>query len=284
MRLLLSACCVLSCAGISDLIWAGDRTASFDSQLLETANFRIHHSNPDIALRAARVLEASRERTVKVWDPAACDAVWSPRCDVVLRSPGSQTSKHCDAISFAVVTCEASCVIGRMIVAPQNDPRLLESILPHEVTHVVVRSRLRSDDVPCWLDEGVALVSDSTHRRRDLRADIAGTAASSSPTCWTDFLQTRSYPAAGEHRLFYARSLVVCEYLLLLGDAEDLMQFTKMAISDGTYDRALRKVYSIHAREQLEERLTQFVTTQVHAAARREVPSQSDPASAFVGN
>jgi hypothetical protein len=60
---------------------------------------------------------------------------------------------------------------AKQIISYQGSPHFIESILPHEMAHLILRDFIKFADVeiPSWLDEGVAQWAEYTETRNELQ-------------------------------------------------------------------------------------------------------------------
>ena len=68
-------------------------------------------------------------------------------------------------------------VTTRKVLLRADHPQLVEAILPHEVTHVVVADLFTAQQIPRWADEGIAVLaepeSEQNLRAADLRESLS---------------------------------------------------------------------------------------------------------------
>jgi hypothetical protein len=135
----------------------------------------------------------------------------------------------------------------RSIISYQNAPRFLESILPHELAHLIFREFVgfKNSRIPAWLDEGFA-VWQETEGRNDFRTALAQALGAGK---WIPFpamnqMDRIHHYEKDEARLFYAQAESMVSYLL---DKRDSSYFTKFArdLRDGySVEEALRRNYA----------------------------------------
>ena len=139
--------------------------------------------------------------------------------------------------------------VGIRLEGPSE--RLLEYVLPHELTHAVLVTAL-GEALPRWADEGAAMLSESKsqkHRHR-LRAHELLKAGNLIPL--GELLETADYPAEkSQLHAFYAESFTVCEFLINKGGPVRFLQFVQDGHTDG-WNRAILRHYKLQDAEALE--------------------------------
>ncbi|HWA99206.1 MAG TPA: hypothetical protein VG713_11970, partial [Pirellulales bacterium] len=124
---------------------------------VETANFTIYSfgTKPLDAAVAGRC-EAMRSALARDWLGAASGEPWRPKCDLVLHNSvagylaavGGGSAHTVGACSIEVV---GTTTTVRRIDLRTDVPHWIDN-LPHELTHMLMDSRLTSADLPRWID------------------------------------------------------------------------------------------------------------------------------------
>jgi hypothetical protein len=132
---------------------------------------------------------------------------------------------------------------------------MLTHVLPHETTHAVLAGRFGRHDVPCWADEGIAILSEprakidrylknlSIHRSRHELLPLA------------KLMGSRGYPEKRQVTPFYVQSVALVEFLSAQkGGPQAFVRFVRDGL-EGGYEAALRRHYGINDFNDLENRL-----------------------------
>lgn len=213
----------------------------------ETVNFRIFHKQTDdYAEKIIKAAERVRTETQYKW--FGCITIWSPRCEIVLYSTKQEYVNATGIVSsgHASIWTDKSGVMLRR-VSLRGDVDVIDTILPHETTHAVLAGCFGSSRVPRWVDEGIAVLSESVdkveqHRHNFLNAQKFGV---------KELMNLQDYP----ERLvdFYAHSVVLVEFLTKRKGPITFTRFVRDGLSDG-YDLALRRHYNL-TYDQLQKQL-----------------------------
>jgi hypothetical protein len=136
------------------------------------------------------------------------------------------------------------------LVVPRED--LLDSLLAHEIVHVVLATRYpHPHRLPSWLEEGIASRYDDADRqntRQRIEQWFVKTGFGGVPRL-ANVLASDNIPA--DDRETYAVCASVTNLLLTRGDKQALLRFGQLAAESGP-DRALAQCYGIRGVQELE--------------------------------
>lgn len=126
--------------------------------------------------------------------------------------------------------------------------RLLNSVLPHEVTHTVFAHHFRRP-VPRWADEGGSVLSedDVERHRHDGMCRSQLNAGKAMPL--RRLFSLTEYPS--DVMVLYAQGFSVTRYLVDLGDRQKFLGFVGTGLTAG-WDRAAQEVYNFKSVEELQ--------------------------------
>jgi hypothetical protein len=230
----------------------------------ETANFRIlHNQSRDFAERVARTAEETRAAMARKWF-GAVPPTWGPRCDIYLHAGTEEYVRGSPAPppprespGHTTMSFEGGRVVGRRIDLRCNEPHLVDAVLPHETTHVVVGERFIKPALPKWADEGMAVLTEPQERinlhlhnlpmhRRDGHLFGVG-----------QLLQMENYPHPRYIGPFYAQSVSLVDFLARQKGPQVFTKFVRDGL-DGGYEAALRRHYDFQGFQDLEQRWRQY--------------------------
>jgi hypothetical protein len=241
--------------------------------IAETTNFRIHHrQKPELAEKVAHIAEATRVAMSRKWFGDVPPA-WTPRCDVWLHPTARDYTRATPAPVWSpghsTMHAEGERVLERRMDLRCDAPHLLEGVVPHETTHLVLCGRFGRFTVPRWVDEGVAVL---TEPRELVEMHLRNLPRHRQEQTLFPLVQLTKfydqYPDARSIGPFYAQSVSLVEYLSSQpGGPREFIQFVRDGLNGG-YDAALRKHYGIQSFEDLEKRWQQHAFTATTTAAR----------------
>lgn len=254
-------------ANLKKIAWAIKRTE----------NFTIWHTDPALADRVAKAAEAARTEQTRRWTGAEPKSPWAPRCNIVLfpdvRSFVDATGQAESSPGFSTIDLRNGRVGERFIKLRANADRLVDVVLPHEVTHVVLADLFPSNPIPRWADEGMAILAepdDAQRRRSDLSAAFAANRLFSV----AQILTANDYPPDSHHwPLYHAQSVSITRFLVDRDGPRPFVEFLRASQAEGL-DPALRRVYKIDGLAHL-QRLWLADCRRADAAVASRPPSAS---------
>jgi tetratricopeptide (TPR) repeat protein len=228
----------------------------------ETKNFRIYHNQTvEYAEKVAQVAEATRLQMCKKWFGKDGDE-WTPKCDIYLHVNGTEYSRitgvptNSPGHSRIETDPTNGRVVGRRIDVHCDNPSMLEAVLPHETTHVVLAGQFGNQPVPRWVDEGVAVLTEPAEKVNLHKKNLAKFLQNRELIPLRDLMQLPDYPNAAKIGTFYAQSVALVDYLTRLKGPLVFTNFVRDSLRDG-YEAALRKHYSFQSFGELQDRWTE---------------------------
>jgi hypothetical protein len=255
-------------AAASDIGW----------QVVETPNFRVYHRDVGLAEAAGQAAEAVRTAQAKRWGTSAVSRAWTPRCDLYLYPTGKifarETNQPEDSPGFSTMRCNGNRVVGRRMNLRADHPQLLNAILPHEVTHVVLADVFTVLQIPRWADEGIAVLAEP-RALQQVRAAELQEPLEAGRVFELSKLMAMDYPEAKHWSLYYAQSVSLTRFLVELGQPAQFVQFVRDSQRDGI-ESALRATYRIAGFAELQDRWMEYARQQFAPLkeARRDPDAQ----------
>jgi hypothetical protein len=237
LRAALGVACVLTAGSLS--------AASF-----RTANFLVRAATPELARTIAESAEEHRQQLARDWLGGPMPR-WERPCvivaDVEAPAPGGATT-----FSF-----EHGQVIVWEINARGSREQVLDSVLPHEISHAILISHFQRP-LPRWADEGAATLAEDASERRRQRLRTEQILRSEHPIPLRKLLNLREYPGGETTLTFYAQGYSVCDFLVQTGGRSGYLAFLDNA-EQTNWDEAVRRVYGIRDVDALERQWNAWV-------------------------
>ena len=215
--------------------------------VLETANFRIYHTDAVLAARAGQAAEAVRSQQARRWGSSATRSTWSPRCDIYLyptpRDFALMTGQPETSPGFSTMGINGNRITARRVNLRVDHPQLIDAILPHEVTHVVLADLFTQQQIPRWADEGMAVLSEPLSEQLGRAADLAGPLADGRVFKLNE-LMAIDYPSADAWGLYYAQSVSLTQFLVEQGTPEQFISFVRARSARESSNRFARSTTS----------------------------------------
>jgi hypothetical protein len=185
-----------------------------------SANFVVTAASDAVARVVAAAAEDARTQFADQWLGEELPAWDKPvQITVVEREHGGDGSVTYDRFRGGVDNV-------RIVVRGPLD-RIVEYLLPHEIAHVVLACSLQHP-LPRWIDEGVALLSESQSQRTRQHKTVVQMLTSETLMPLHEIFKIEEYPQ--DHRklvCFYASSYSLTEYLVAQGGRQRLLQFAR---------------------------------------------------------
>ena len=151
----------------------------------ETRNFIVHAPRQDMADEIGRAAEHFRRELSLEWTGQAMPP-WGAKCPIKVKIADGAGG----ATTFSFANGE---VFGWKMEIQGSMQRILDSVLPHEVSHTIFACHFRRP-LPRWADEGAAtLVEHESERRRQTRL-LAGVIRTSKRIPLSQLLSMTEYP------------------------------------------------------------------------------------------
>jgi hypothetical protein len=231
-------------------------TAIGQWQMLTTANFRIYHVDPALAAKVAQAAEVARRDQLKRWSKQPARANWQPLCELYLyptaKHYATMTGQPEDSPGFSTMGMNAGRINSRRINLRADHAALVQAVLPHEITHVILADHFTERQIPRWADEGMAVLSEPDDEQQRRAADLVKPLADNRLFA-VDVLMNMDYPDERYWNLYYAQSVSLTRFLVENGGPAQMIQFLQESQRDG-YEPALRKVYKIEGFTDLQRR------------------------------
>lgn len=200
----------------------------------KTKNFVVHTADPDLAREFARAAEYQRRKQAIDWLGAPLPD-WAKPCQVKVKvgnnlAPGGATT-------FVFSNGEVYDWDMNIQGTPE---RIIDSVIPHEVTHMIFACRFRQP-VPRWADEGAATSVEHISERTKYRNMLLNFLHTNRGIAFRTMVNAKDYPP--DAMPFYAQSYTAAEYLISLGGRKRYIAFVEMGIKTNDWSAALRHYY-----------------------------------------
>ncbi len=201
-----------------------------------------------------------RLEQTKHWAGQAPRNAWQPACEIYLYPTAAQyaqmTGQPEDSPGFSTMGMNAGRIISRRVNLRADHPGLVEAVLPHEVTHVILADFFTMQQIPRWADEGLAVLSEPVDEQQRRAADLINPLAANR-LFPVETLMSMDYPDNRYWGLYYAQSVSLTRFLTEQGTPAQMLQFLQTAQREG-YETALRRIYKIDGYADLQDRWLAF--------------------------
>jgi hypothetical protein len=223
-------------------------------QVAETRYFFIfHNQSREQVERVATVAETTRRAMYRKW--FGVDGVdWNPKCELILHATGADysamTAVPGNSPGHSRIERDPSGqrVVKRRMDLRCDNPGMMETVLPHETTHIVLAGMFDHHHVPRWADEGIAVLTEPSYKVEQHRRNLEKSQQEGLLFGVRELMQLDDYPAPRRIGAFYAQSVCLVEFMAELRGPQEFTSFVRDGLRDG-YDEALRKHYGMDMNE-----------------------------------
>ncbi len=235
-----------------------------------TANFIVEAPDPTYAAQVAQAAEHYRRQLAIEWLGKELPN-WSQPCPITVN-----VGPHLGAGGATTFVFDRGEVYGwRMTIQGPAD-RLIDSVLPHEITHMIFASHFRRP-LPRWADEGAATTVEHPSERNKYRAMLHQVLRSGQGISLSQMFALKDYPS--NPLPLYAQSHSLADYLIQLGGRQKYVLFVGDGLKSNDWPGAVRRHYGVSDLGQLQNTWLAWVQQgspplRPHNTAPEAAPSQ----------
>ncbi|MCY3024245.1 MAG: hypothetical protein NTW87_35155 [Planctomycetota bacterium] len=248
--------------GVSATSWKVDTTfaeltgyaasAGGPAQKLDTEYFQILHYNEALAREVAARAEAARQRIVAALNLPG----WKGQARVYLHRTQAEYTARTGQAAWTGGFSRPLTMRGPLseleIHSWQTSPRLLTSVLPHEIAHLVVDCSLRDvASLPMALHEGFAVAMEPQFRQGHFLDFLRLRLKSEHFIPLAELLALNSYPSDPE--FFYAEGYALVAYLIQQKSLADVVGLLKTITSASRAPAEILRLSGAKSLEDLEK-------------------------------
>ncbi len=223
-------------------------------QVAETPCFLIfHNQSREQVEKIAAIAENTRRLMYRKWF-GSDGSTWAPKCELILHPTGENYTRmtgvpgSSPGHSRIELDPSGQRVVSRRIELRCDNPGMMDGVLPHETTHVVLAGMFGNHNVPRWADEGIAVLTEPPAKVDQHRRNLDKCRQDGTVFGVLELMQLQDYPQPRRIGAFYAQSVCLVEYLTSLRGPQVFTTFIRDGLRDG-YEDAMRKHYGIGGAE-----------------------------------
>jgi hypothetical protein len=222
---------------------------AFAGQRYTTQNFVVDAPTKELAKTFGEYAEKYRQEKALDWLGYEMPA-WSQKCPLRVQITMNRTG-GATTFTFGSDGSGRSAVTSREMHIFGETRQLLNSVLPHEVTHTVLAHHF-GRPVPRWADEGGSVLSENDEERfnHDIKCREILNAGRGIPL--RVLFTLKEYPK--DMLVVYAQGYSVCQYLIDQGGKKKFLQFVGegMRNNNRNWEDAV-KLYGYGSTDELQE-------------------------------
>jgi tetratricopeptide (TPR) repeat protein len=218
-------------------------------QVAQTQYFRIFHKESnECAERIGQIAETTRATMYRKWfDSDGVD--WQPTCELILHPNAAGYTQMTGVPSNSpghsrIESDPSGRVIARRLDLRHDIDGMVDAILPHETTHIVLAGMFGAAPVPRWADEGIAVLSEPKEKVDQHRRNLFKNHSEGLLFGLKELMELENYPHPRRIGAFYAQSVALVEFLTQQRGPKVLTDFIKDGLRHG-YETALQRHYNM---------------------------------------
>ncbi len=200
----------------------------------KTRNFVVQTADPDLAALFAQTAEKQRRDLSIAWLGGPLPD-WAQPCKIKVKV--GETLPPGGATTFVFSNGQ---VYGWDMNIQGSAQRVVDSVLPHEITHMIFACKFRQP-VPRWADEGAATSVEDISERTKYRRMLVEFLQTNRGIAFRTMVNSKDYPT--DAMPFYAQSFTSAEFLIARGGKQRYVAFVQEGINTDDWSGALRKYY-----------------------------------------
>lgn len=219
----------------------------------ETRNFQVVADSAEVAQSIAECAESSRKEVATLWSGEELPP-WKTRCRVEVKV------HHGSAQGLTSYEMRGGKNGDWEMVVEGSLDELVDSIVPHEVSHTVFAS-LFAHPLPRWADEGAAMLCETPSQQKRQRLLAAQIIKSKNRTPLRSILGLKEYPKnSSEIMAIYYIGYSLSDFLVKSAGRARYLELLDRAENVG-WDEAVWELYGFDDIEALEQNWVEWVQT-----------------------
>jgi hypothetical protein len=201
-----------------------------------SANFIVETSDATLAGQIAQAAEKYRHDLAIEWLGQPLPN-WSQPCLMTV-----QVGPHLGAGGATTFVFDRGEVFGWRMTIQGSAERIFDSVLPHEITHMIYASHFRKP-LPRWADEGGATSEEHISEKQKHRAMLVEFLRTGRGIAFNQMFAMTEYPR--DVMPLYAQGYALSEYLIQHGGRRKYVEFLDEGMRDGQWAAAVAHQYGI---------------------------------------
>ncbi|QDU46067.1 hypothetical protein Mal52_45640 [Symmachiella dynata] len=235
----------------------------------QSPNFTVTAPTEQMAQQVAQHAEHHRRELALAWLGHELPNWYSP-CPVKVKV-GQLGAGGYTSFSFDRGRSGDMEVFGWNMVVQGSLERVLDSVIPHEVSHTIFACHFRRP-LPRWADEGAATLAEHESEKRRQLMTVKQILHTSQRIPLRTLLSMKEYPKDPQAVLsLYAQGYTLAELLVQTEGKACYLKFLAESEKLG-WDRAIKKHYGYHSLESLEKRWENWIEEGCPRLDRQEAP------------
>ena len=207
-----------------------------DAAGYRTANFLVDAPTEELARKIGDASEHYRHTLAVEWLGRPLPR-WSRPCPIK-----AQVAPHLGAGGATSFVFDKGEVFNWTMTIQGSEERIIDSVLPHEITHTIFASHFRRP-LPRWADEGACTTVEHPVERARQHRMLIEFLTTGRGIAFPDMFAMREYPA--DVLPLYSQGYSLARYLIERGGRHKYVNFVADGLAGDDWAGALRKHYGV---------------------------------------
>ena len=208
-----------------------------------SANFIVETPDPNLAAQIAQAAEQYRHDLAVEWLGQPMPN-WSQPCPMTVN-----VGPNLGAGGATTFVFDHGEVFGWRMTIQGSPQRVLDSVLPHEVTHMIYASHFRQP-LPRWADEGGATTVENISERTKYQRMLDQFLRTGRGIAFGKMFAMTEYPP--DVMPLYAQCYSLAEYLIQIGGRRKYIEFLDEGLQNKDWSAAVARNYGVKDLGQLQ--------------------------------
>jgi hypothetical protein len=201
-----------------------------------SANFIVETADPNMAAQFAEAAEKYRHDLAVEWLGQPMPN-WSQPCPMTV-----MVGQNLGAGGATTFVFDRGEVFGWRMSIQGSQERVLDSVLPHEITHMIFASQFRRP-LPRWADEGGATTVENISERSKYQRMLDQFLRTGRGIAFSRMFAMTDYPH--DVMPLYAQGYSLAEYLIQIGGRRRYVEFLNDALKSNDWPGAIARNYGV---------------------------------------
>jgi hypothetical protein len=215
-----------------------------------TPNFVIEASNEGLAQRVGLAAEKYRRELAVAWLGKEMPD-WAEPCPIAV-----QVEPHLGAGGETSFVFDRGEVFGWRMRVQGNEERVLDSVLPHEITHTILATHFRRP-LPRWADEGACTTVEHQSERNKQQNLLITFLRTNKGIAFSQMFAMKEYPQ--DILPLYAQGYSLARYLIEQGGRRKFIGFVGEGLKRESWGRAIKTYYGYENLAKLQDSWLEWV-------------------------
>jgi hypothetical protein len=215
-----------------------------------TPNFIVEASNEGLAQRVGLAAEKYRRELAVLWVGEEFPD-WSEPCPIKV-----EVAPHLGAGGETSFVFDRGHVFGWKMRVQGSEQRVLDSVLPHEVTHTILATHFRQP-LPRWADEGACTTVEHASERNKQQNLLIRFLQTNKGIAFNQMFAMKEYPP--DMLPLYAQGYSLARYLIEQGGRRKFIAFVGEGLKRESWTSAIKAHYGYDSLARLQNSWLEWV-------------------------